>query len=433
MYNVFCFWPVGHGLFYTGTLLKDTAKPLNFVYDCGTMYNPGKGFHLLGGCIDKYVADILRGRPIDFAVISHLHYDHYCGVVELFKKSKIEKLYIPYICDDAYIIKLLLFCESVFGNNIDDENKDTLEENDVKDLFDLICALYNVDIDDNNKYKDLVKATELIQIWADKTEEYIYKKDENPILEESYWKFDFFGKSIDENKLNAFREEVKKIFGGDLDFAAYFTDKSKREITDKFNALKELYKKNLREEMNRTSIIMVHQPIIPMDKVYYTGKPHGVNERNDEPYTDSKKLYCEIKDCEESGLGAILYNYDLCGEIITKDIENLKGTVSVLTGDAVFDDEMLGQLKSLKNTEDNFWVFQIPHHGSDNNWLNVKTVCSDLYGATCRDNDCKHPGKQVIHDMRDKKFFTVTSDDSTFLLYIIKKKCGDDSACCVNA
>lgn len=90
--NVFNFFPVGHGLFYAGSI---DYKKFTFVYDCGTDISTSKSVDLTSQikCLKEY----LGGKVLDFVVLSHLHYDHYRGLEELFKEFEIKELILPYL------------------------------------------------------------------------------------------------------------------------------------------------------------------------------------------------------------------------------------------------------------------------------------------------------------------------------------------------
>ena len=74
--NSFKFYPVGQGLFYSGSLF---GGAYHFVYDCGTESLQ----KYLNNAINSYTQELRRTTDeaiIEFVVISHLHEDHFSGL-----------------------------------------------------------------------------------------------------------------------------------------------------------------------------------------------------------------------------------------------------------------------------------------------------------------------------------------------------------------
>jgi hypothetical protein len=89
------FFPVGQGLFSTGSIGRHDERHSRFlwVYDCGTSSSQG--------LVDRGIAQLEhfeRGRKrIDLLVLSHFDHDHISGVVRLLNKFKIGTLMLPYM------------------------------------------------------------------------------------------------------------------------------------------------------------------------------------------------------------------------------------------------------------------------------------------------------------------------------------------------
>lgn len=89
------FYPVGQGLFSTGSIRRHDEEQSRFlwVYDCGTSSSQS--------LVDRGIAQLehfAKGRErIDLLVLSHLDHDHISGVVRLLNKFKIGTLMLPYM------------------------------------------------------------------------------------------------------------------------------------------------------------------------------------------------------------------------------------------------------------------------------------------------------------------------------------------------
>lgn len=134
--NSFKFHPVGQGLFYTGSLAH---KTFNFVYDCGT---ESKQHYLLSSIeshIKEIQGDALNKPQIDFVVVSHLHKDHYSGLLDLARKTNIRQVYLPYLGNDKNFISLVL-AYTIWGYE-----RPTINDDSLYSLFYFMCGLYGVE------------------------------------------------------------------------------------------------------------------------------------------------------------------------------------------------------------------------------------------------------------------------------------------------
>ena len=92
----FTFHPIGHGLFYSGTI---NGKQV--VYDFG-----------------KYPNSSLQG-DVDLLIVSHFHRDHIADIPKLMSQCSVKRLVIPYLTDFE---KKLFVAELKFGNvDVNDE------------------------------------------------------------------------------------------------------------------------------------------------------------------------------------------------------------------------------------------------------------------------------------------------------------------------
>lgn len=361
--NKFSFHPVGQGLFYTGSILDGYY---NFVYDCGKSINNSK-FEVL---IDDFTNQI---QEIDFIVISHLHDDHFNGLPMLLdlcrtKKIKINKIILPYLYGFKNIAHSLLAL-SIF----DEEDNLNSEEN--MRLFYIMCGFYNGSRQNNyeipiefineneNKFSDCVLS---------------FPKSNNPI-----WKFHLINKKISYcfcKQLNLDIQDLLKLYKmNDLvQFIENYKSKALFEIKKiytnvllKSNLINSVVKLN---DLNLSSIVMIHYPVIKTSNTFITSK----NNINYNKFYEREKYLC----CK--------YKY-------INNLERTSVCLSLLTGDAKFNDDMLNYVKNLIN--DRSAIMQVPHHGSKNNYVQISGLFADFnyyvisFGLG---NKYNHPNSETI-------------------------------------
>ena len=87
MKSNFKLWPVGQGLFYSGTIKYENNQNFNFVYDCGSSSMN------IDEIVDHYVETSLIDKTLDMLVISHFDEDHISGIPKLLTEvKKIKKI-----------------------------------------------------------------------------------------------------------------------------------------------------------------------------------------------------------------------------------------------------------------------------------------------------------------------------------------------------
>ncbi len=200
--NYFKFHSVGQGLFYTGSLAHRT---FNFVYDCGTESKQ----HYLNSSIDAYIKEIQKdasSKPyIDFVVVSHLHKDHFSGLLELAHKTNIRRVYLPYLGRDKNFISLIL-AYSIWGY----ENSDIIDDS-LYSLFYFLCGLYGIEENYNFPHIEADFLEENTSDYSDN--EFAYSKQETYANLESqkYWKFVFVNRRIHDSKLTLLNRKVYNV------------------------------------------------------------------------------------------------------------------------------------------------------------------------------------------------------------------------------
>ena len=92
MKGYFTFHPVGHGQFYTGRIINDnTNEEINFIYDIGTL----KTESIINKEVTKYCK---KTKKVDFVILSHLHKDHINGIYCLLNSGiKVDSIIMPFL------------------------------------------------------------------------------------------------------------------------------------------------------------------------------------------------------------------------------------------------------------------------------------------------------------------------------------------------
>jgi len=337
------FHGIGQGLFYSLIVNEHVI-----VYDCGSETNMPPRHNILntyinGAMINEYFKD----GKIDLFIISHFHNDHINGIKKLHSKGiDIREFVMPYLYKEirwlfwggkttndfdfindpvGYLKGLYPQCKITFIKNSTDLDND-----------DFINA--NESGDDDNKPFDIMG-------WYGNTiEKDEWQDDLSVIFQTSlssyripYWKFKFSQDSFpDKINISKIRKAIKdsKIDIGN--------DPSK--ILDVIDIMKQNMPSNLR---NETSLICCHGPVAHKNNIY---------------------IYFEIIISKEKRYT----QFSCCSHIHNENVSNLDLGIPLfhlLSGDAEISDRF--------RYEDNFMndlgkvlVFQIPHHGSAENWHN---------------------------------------------------------------
>jgi hypothetical protein len=344
-HNKFSFYPVGQGLFYSGSLY---GGEYNFVFDCGSdNYTPG-GYKYLLNWIDKYVQS-LNSKQIDFVCISHLDYDHIYGLISLKKKAIINKIFLPYIHHDSIdIILWLIFSRNGGVNNpLYTEFREIINNDNV-------CIF----VGSEEQEDDLSIA---------RGEKYLNASQGN-------WHFKMFNKSISNKKFIELNDEVKD----------YIKAKGKTKLEEltfddvTIKDLQKLFDKHVYDTIHKRNIsstILIHYP-------------NDLNEYSF--FCDSNNGFCQAhrKCCKY-----FWYYYKSFGAI------------TVLTGDAVFDDQMQNKVDTILKKKA-IYILQAPHHGARDNWklLNKIKFLFDIYIIPFGyGNRHKHPYYRILDELLIEK------------------------------
>lgn len=380
--NYFKFHSVGQGLFYTGALAH---KTFNFVYDCGTESKQ----HYLHSSIDSYIREIQGDKSnkpqIDFVVISHLHKDHFSGLLNLATKISIRRVYLPYLGHDKNFISLIL-AYAIFHNEETVENEENLYN-----LFYFMCGLYGIQENYDFPRIEAVFLGENAEedlnhdFFCSTQEEYVH------IGAEKYWKFVFINRGICKKELISLNNKVLEILDTlkvESIIELISLNKGIQKIVKIYNEVFYSQIINDRNFLNMTSIVLVHFPLYSSPKAFYA-------DSNEVMELSSRKV--------ESRYFAYYYPYDY----FCLNFEKIMNPLTILSGDLMVDNTMkkliLSQLNSTNSSlKSSCGVLQVPHHGSKNNWnawSNI-SINSQLYVISFGlGNRHKHPHPDTIDDI----------------------------------
>lgn len=322
----FMFHPVGHGLFYSGTIKNcNDNNHFSFVYDCGGC-NP----NIINSAIEN--ADL--PSTINLLIISHFHEDHINGVLKLKNKHKIETVILPYLDPTS---------KNIYMTYLASKNND-LSGSKLKDLENFICDPVNF----------FSKDTKVFFISNDvKSEESKPPKGE-----------------LDFDWLNCIPDNENKVPGnasyGSKEWSFHFF-MPKTTTNDKFIELQEFFENNHIEPNN----VMKTEERWEIIK----NKVKKFNLNN-----NISNLVCAHGPTENVSIQTICNNkfipselFDHCWEYDCWCYSHYRywhdGNIGFqfLTGDAEIDKQD-DFIKNYQSDLRKSILFQVPHHGSKANW-----------------------------------------------------------------
>ena len=394
-YN-FKFHPVGFGLFTSGKI-----ENFRFVYDCGTKSTQA----FVENAIDS---EFQAGDVIDLLVISHFHKDHISGIKKLLETvDQVKTIVLPYFTPAdrlVYILSLystpeeneertddniswilqfisdpIKYLLENYGNkieiitlinggdnsfNAESDPQNDKQSNNSSDVFRL-----SIDDLNNSNNSDEIKSNEEITDTKVSVKEYGLLKLKGT-QNTSIWQFIFYCPILN--------DEQKKYFKGILESVGINSDElitkaALLDIVEKVDFVEIAEKSGVsNNDINNTSLILYHSPIC-------LNNPH---RRFFEIYF--KELHCHHF-CN--------LNKEFLGFLYTGDINLKTNYVDIST--------------YYQTLLDHICIYQIPHHGSIDNWENSISD-RNPYSIHIASSDTTyvrklHPNQEVLYDIALKK------------------------------
>ncbi|MBO9566013.1 MAG: MBL fold metallo-hydrolase [Niastella sp.] len=381
------FHAVGQGCFYTSKIAGYKKKPFHFVYDCGSDTDE----KILMNEISQFANEV--NDLIDLVIVSHFDRDHINGISQLLRSVRgCRRLIIPY-CDPIERLFLLAtysdaddFYYRLLQNPVEyftggDFNINEIivvgtpdDEDDVKSsttsLVNQVAAdadtdrlgfTDHIDEEGSANFSASIEQGEKGSELQTKTTIKFYQIPFRFTIGDKDWEFVIYHKKgYRHNLIYRVTEEVKRIAGVKRSIYSLFDEEEIRKI-------KKLYFDMLKSNMNSTSLIVLHSKC--------------QNKYNEDEYI-------------------IYYKDDLpvprFGTMLTGDID-LDGPVKVRKLRDYFDRYF-----------DDVKFFQIPHHGSKENWK-VNNSSGYLYSfpfyvvnsgkKDSGNNKFDHPSEEVLADI----------------------------------
>lgn len=348
--NHFVFHNVGQGLFYSGHI---DNNHFNFVYDCGT--SSAQKY------IENAVDNQLPSQDIDFVVISHLHKDHISGLKRLVDNYNVKKIYLPYLgYGNSSLIRLLCAVASIPNDVPDqtvitDENRETFFN---QYQYDFLKSLYG-EGRRNSRIQEIIYLGNDEEQNSENKYSYYYQALRYPSVDDIQWVFAIYNRKQKQSNLINLNKDIndllEKSFYESVDEVIRNNDLKK--IVEIYESVFEKNKQNL------TSTMLIHYPVSNMRFI--------------------------------SCFDTLVHPH--FSETFPRSV------VSILTGDVEFDDYLLSKMdEKLQLNINAFSVFQVPHHGSKENWdllTNSYKLIFNQYVIPCGIGRKKHPSISVIKEL----------------------------------
>lgn len=382
------FYPVGQGLFCSEQFdLDGQPNPVSVVYDCGCFLPSDrlkKHYHIQKTLPDYIDEDFPNRRtPILGVFISHLHYDHICGLGKLLKQCDVRNLFLPQLTP-ALLLESALY------------SKIYASEQEFQETITILQSL--------SEY--YIRETGIIQIAPfDPENDREYEITEIDILNRissglirnckirigPYWEYIPFNYFTYTQKAKDLLDELQKINGMNGCFVNGVIDFSKlaRALAD--NGTFELCKKGYKEVFKSGNEYSMPVYSGPIDmKLEYCWLECGPYHCGDCDHPFRRCYYNDCCYCRHCHLRHFLY----CGCLYTGDF--------IASKPMYFD--AMKDFYTRRGVWDRISIIQVPHHGSSNGHnmgLYEPHKCLAVISAGAK-NRYNHPDPLVIRDLQRK-------------------------------
>ncbi len=368
--NHFVFHNVGQGLFYSGHI---DNNHFNFVYDCGT--SSAQKY------IENAVDNQLPSQDIDFVVISHLHKDHISGLKRLVDNYNVKKIYLPYLGKgNLSLIKLLCAVASIPDGISGQVASDGEDREIFYNQYHFLISLYDGGRR-NNRIQEIVYLGNDEEQNSENKYSYYDEKLQYSSVDDIQWVFAFLNRRQSRSHLKDLNHKIDGLLKG-----SSYESVDEAIINNDLQKIVGIYESVFgKRKQNLTSTVLIHYPI---------SKMHFIS------------------------------NFDF---VFHRHFSQTfpRSVVSILTGDAEFDDVLLSKMDMHLQLNGNaFSVFQAPHHGSKKNWdllTNSYKLIFNQYVIPCGIGRKKHPSISVIKELSLLKTNCVhfANELSQYIYYIV--------------
>lgn len=372
----FSFFPVGQGCFYAGEIIYK-GRPYTIVYDCGTVSRA----QFLTDSITEFKRNHSK---IDLLMISHFDKDHVSGVRDLLTGMTCDKVVIPYYDP---LVRLMLLAKHPYDDDYTDFLRDpityltesgnvgeviVLQSGDNDDIaqrairkpdspspeFDGVFNLeiFGGDNAKNNAFSTMVRNNEQIS----NTATIAFYTLPTTIVLSGIWEFVFYLKEFNNPEgISDFQDGIDNLLKHTTDgrLQSLFTPTHIKDI-------QLLYTAHIVGDINYTSLCVYHGPVQRCRSIYL------------------------------NGMGVVRYSGFMKND--------RSGTI--LTGDSFI--KSLADFNLFYNYYSPYYTsqcyfFQVPHHGSQNNWNMLPNRLGDMpfYIINHGYKRKKHPSISVINNI----------------------------------
>ncbi|MBS6421288.1 MBL fold metallo-hydrolase [Streptococcus sp.] len=391
MESRFKLWPVGQGLFYSGTIKYKNNQNFNFVYDCGSSSKN------IDKIVDSYVKTSLIDKTLDMLVISHFDEDHISGIPKLLTEvKKIKKIFIPY---KNGIENYLLFLAFIYGN-----------DGNINEKVDEIILVNSTESENENNrdFEELNTSIEIEDSFSLPNIK-VGVLNDSSIKYRNFWKFKFYNTYLRKTDLTSkIKEEIKTLIKDSgckgleellkkLNSPVKNDENCDKEISVK-NSFKIIYEKYCsssygNSKQNQSSLCLYHSPLL--------------NNENTEI-----SIYYHL------GLIFGSLPYYFFRDIGTKPGTLLTGDISLKQAKRYNDFK-----KHYENEHRDVLYFLTPHHGSSKNWN--KNVLVDFpmayfyLNSAGFSNKFDHPSDSVVGNIIKSGRYILNSNEIESVEYSI--------------
>lgn len=450
----FIIHPVGQGLFYSGKISWNSQVKFRMVFDCGSVTD-GSGEEEVELYRDL---DFTADKVLDLLVISHFDEDHICHLNLLLDGGiKVRKLVMPFLSfserlflvtrhiasnggfdpTDEFFINFVIDPLATIGDNLDDgteiiliesgpdeplmDSKDVIEEtespeenNESRFSFDIITKKKEADnsltlnselnvFKVNDSEKGVVTSANGMRLMeflfyrrhAGRNQEKFYEK----VSELFYRKFSITSSEGDADHFGNVMRAIKKI-GSASQIAPLFEEALSEPDFQRARGVALL-------NMNTTALSLLHKNLVGLFRysgysdeminhdLYYFLNHHDSQITRIQKFRslDSSRIETPM----DFDLHRYFYSYHRTGRFVFPNV--------LLTSDSFLLRKKQVQefINHYKNYWNDYWLFQIPHHGSKKNSNGIlhslihPGACDFInYGTT---NSYNHPSSAVIKSL----------------------------------